>query len=369
MTVEIKHEQTTFLTKVDDLQGALKVPDKLEELLKRVEAQADAMLKAAPDVDTDAGRKARRSIGRKVASSKGAIDDARKKAGEDLRTQLADINTVGNAAVARLQALQDRIIEPVEEWDRKEEERLDALRVRLAELTPAPVAGAHSDVIKAEIERIKAIKIDGTWEDFQATAAEARKNALKALKAELDIAQQREEDQAEIRRLKEAIAARDAAEAERVAAERKKAEEAEAARREEERKAEEAKRLEEAAARAAEEAREAAEREAQEKIDAANRAAEEAAEREREAKEAREAAEKAAEEAAAKAIEDERKRVAEERRQEREAEAKRRADAARRSRIKEEIAAVVLRIGNISGPEGVAEAILNDEVPHVRAVL
>lgn len=327
-----------------DLATYFAKPDALADLLSRIETEVRSH---APDLTTAKGRDAIKSLAAKVARSKTALDAAGKTLNEDHRAAINAVDAERRKVRDRLDALKLEARAPLTEWEEAEEARKARLTERLAALD-AGRADAHCprQQIADVLDEIKNTEIGEDWGEFREEARIARDRAVRDLTANLEIARQREAEQAELEQLR-----REKAEREEADRKRREAEEAEARR---------------IAAEKSEADRQ--ERIEREKAEAAHRAAREAEDRAaREAKEAeerhqRELAEaKAREERAAQA---ERDRIEAERRAEEEARAKREANKRHRAKIRGEIVEALSAMRGKATPEAIADALMAGEIPH-----
>lgn len=257
-------------------------------------------------------RSDRHAIGKTIAS----LDRVHKEVKSPLKAQVdlldGERKRIKDGLLEVQEGIKSQIAEHEARIEAKEQEllgRVEAIKA-LAEFEINP----NSTQVQANIDLVNAINIDDTFEHYEAEATFAKLKALESLEALLADVTKREEEQAELERLRQEQAEREQKEREeRIAAEaRAKAEaEAKAAKEAQERAEQEA---EEAKKRAVQEAKDAAERERQAKLkaeqdaieaaerakkeaeDAARRAKEEAEQAQRE-KEAREQAEREAREA------------------------------------------------------------------------
>jgi hypothetical protein len=203
--------------------------------------------------------------------------------------------------VTECDAIRDETRRPLTEWEQAEESRKNALQQRLNDLRAlGDVMSADGNYlpsvdIQARISEAKSVSLDDSWEEVAAEAGVAKDATIQKLEAAFIVAKQREDQAAELERLRleaeekarverEEKLKREAAEAARLEAEKKlrqnakpprelelkmQAEQAERARVEAEQRAEREKK----------EAAERAEREKQAAIDAEKRRAQEEADR------------------------------------------------------------------------------------------
>lgn len=285
--------------------------EQLDPLIEKIEKEARSLV---ADVSTKKGRDAIASMAHKVARSKTYIDNAGKDLVTELKALPKQIDESRRIVRERLDALKDEVRRPLTEWEQAEESRKNALQQRLNDLRAlGDVIGADGNYlpsvdIQARISEAKSVSLDDSWEEVAAEAGVAKDATIQKLEAAFIVAKQREDQAAELERLRveaeekarverEEKLKREAAEAARLEAEQKaRAEREAAARRELELKmqAEQAERArveaEQRAEREKKEAAERAEREKQAAIDAEKRRAQEEADRIRREAEARESA-------------------------------------------------------------------------------
>lgn len=287
--------------------------------------------------ETPKGNKEARSHVFSLRKTKGALEKVRKEAkAESLRIGRA-VDSEAAAIEARIEAMITVHQIKLDEIETREKERTAALQSRYEEISKNLGAFTATDDIRTEIARVEAIEVGADWQEMMAMATTTKAAVLEKLAGSLQDAIKRDEEAAELARLRaeaevRAQAERDAAiakaaaeKAQREAEEKAAAEAAKAAKALADAQAE-AKRKEEAAALAVKQAQEAAQR------------AEEAAKRRE--MEAKLAAEEAERRRVAEAAEAERRRVeaaqkAEQDRKDAEAAAERRIqEAAERERAK-----------------------------------
>ncbi|MEO1092224.1 MAG: hypothetical protein AAFX81_16485 [Pseudomonadota bacterium] len=318
-----------------------------DPLLEEIEAAVRAH---KPDVTTKAGRDEIASLAYKVARWKTSLDDAGKALNAERRRQNEAVDKHRQRIRDHLDELKKEALRPLDAWKKEEQERVNALKASLQALEFSPdLRDAPSGEIAAEIDRIKTIVVDDTWQEFKVEAEIQQARALHSLAELLVKAQKDEADRLELERLRAAEAERQRQEAE-----------AQAAREDAERREREAK---EAAARAEKEADEArirAEREAKESAERAERERQEAEERER-------AAAERARLAAIEAADAERRRIREEEAAKAAEEARRAADQEHRGEVNREVrSAVAAKAGvSVEQAQRVVIAIVNGEIPHV----
>lgn len=378
-------DQTPLIIEPKTALQVLTDPAEFDAFYARVKAETDKLI---PDVSTAKGRDEIRATAMKVVKSKTAIDKAGLALTAEWRANTDKVNTSRSSIKERLDALRDEVRKPLTEWEAAEEARETAVKATLAELQSAAVVRIEDTVatVHARLEQVIAVEIDDErFQEYAAAARSHQETTTATLQAAVARLTKEASDRAELARLQAAEAERLARqESERLAAEAKALEEAEAEARadaEAERRRGEDERA--AQAKADEEARTARDREEREAA-TAKAAADAQAETERKAAEAL-AAQEAAHRAEVARLENEAQaRIDEAARleREREAEAKRIADAAeverlaneRRSRDREhrgqimgEAKAALIEIGGIKeeAAKKIVLAIVAGEIPHV----
>ena len=278
-------------------------PGAAQNIVSEIEAKAKAEA-AQYDASRPSGRAALVSLAHKVARSKTALDETGKRLTEEWRVRTNAVNEERRMIRERLDALKESIREPVTEYEQQEKNRIQAHEDALAEITALGDLshGFDRQDIEHRIAAIEALPYRD-WQEFLARANGEVARVSEILRSSLAAAIKRDEEQAELARLRAEAEARERKERE----ERIAAEAAERARKEAEAKAE-AERLaveqkaraeRDAAARAAEESRlkieraiAAAEAAEKAKAEAEEKAEREAAEAARQARMAREEAER-----------------------------------------------------------------------------
>lgn len=305
--LEIKPEQAPTLY----------VPNGLDSYLEEIRKQVNEV----PDLTTAKGRARVASLAAQVSRSKTAIE----KPGRDYLKRLKELPKEVEAELRRFvtecDAIRDETRRPLTEWEQAEDERKQALQQRLITLRAlADViddAGNYlpSSDIQARLSEAKAVTLDDTWQEIATEAGVAKDATVRKLEAAVIVAKQREDQAAELERLRKEAEEK----ARRDHEEKLKQEAAEAARREAEQKAQVER--EEAARREAK-LKAKAEQAERDRIAAQEHA-------EREAKEAQERTAKLAQEAREQAEREKQAAIAEEQRKAKEAEGARLAEEKR----------------------------------------
>lgn len=362
-----------------DLRVVFGKEDGATAIIARV--RSDAIEKAKGlTVATKTGRDAIASVAYEVAKRKTALDNAGKALNDELRVSINAVDAERRQIRESLDALKDEVRAPLTKWEDEEAARVDALKARLDRVMRAQdmlPENPTAEQIGALLARVSDIAIDSTWAEFTIEAARAKDATCATLRQWHVAAVQRENDAAELARLRAEAEARaevdrlradaERAEAARVAAE--KADVARLAKIEADAAERATKAAQDAEARVRAEAdqqRVAAEQAARQAAkDAADREA--ALERQRVESEARHA--KALAEAKAdadRAAQAECDRIAALAKAEAEARAKRESDLAHRAKIKANIVDALSAMRGNATPDAIAESLMSGKIPHVK---
>lgn len=325
----------------------------VEDIISKLERDVRAM---PVDPTTEKGRKEIKSIAHKVARTKTGLDGMGKDVQAEAKAVVDRVNEDRRVIRVRLDALRDEVRAPVDEYEAREKERVEAHQsaIREIEYLASYDAEPNEELVRQRLDALAAFS-GRDWQEFAARGAQAYGDAERNLNAHAVAAKARREAKEDADR----IAA--------IEAEKRRV------RQEEERKARE----EEIARQAAETARieaerrakieqDRVERERQAAIEQARRAEQQKIEAAKLAEEQRKAAEKKAEEDKQAAIIAERKRVEDEKRREQQ-EAERRAnDRAHKAKVNGDALRALIALG-LSDDQGkaVITAIVQGKVPNV----
>lgn len=359
------HNSAGFVEMVrEDPMIVFRDPEIADGFLSEMETEVSQL---TPVVTSKKGRDAIAALAYSISRAKTAVDNAGKGLNEDHRKAILKVDTVRKKLREGLDALRDKVRQPLNEWEDAEKAREERINssLRLLNTLSRPPAGVTANEIAATIEELCELECsDALYGDRAEEIASVRDRVIETLTTTHATVKRAEDAQAELAQIKAEQAEKERIEAEARA--KADAEEAEAKRAQDERQRQEAER-QAVADKAAEEARaqERAEAEARE------RAAEEVREAER-----REAARIAAEAEAAQRAEVEKAQaeakaaadaLAAKEREEADARARaeaeaaetarRQADAAHRERVIANAVDAIIRQTSLS--DGEARAVIN----------
>ena len=314
----------------------------LQSIIDQITQQAHEQAKGL-DASTAANRKKLASIAYSVAQAKTGIDGEGKDLVSEAKAKIKVVDDNRKAVRDKLDTLRDTIRQPVTDYEQAEQERLAAIQAVLDQLDTLSSAN-DSDGLRLSAEQLHMRKHQAAalakndYGDMAADVAAKAESTLKYLDTAIAAAEEYEQQQAEIERMRTEQAARERADHEAKIA-------AEAAEK----------------ARAEAEAKAKAEREASERARIEAQLKAEQAERDKQAAIDRAEAEKQA------AVQAERLRIEAEAAQAEKAEAERAANVEHRRKVNRKILAAMLESGI---EEEAAKAFLlkaiQGKVPHLK---
>ena len=318
------------------------------------------------------GNKAARSHIYKLRETKAAIEKAAKAEREDAIAHQKRVIAKEKELVAVVVEMIEVHDAPLREYEAKEEARRAAIQERIAMMRPTSevLATASALALRTMLADLETLDTTTGFDELSHDAFAARVVSIDLLRPAIAAAEKREQDAADLERLRAEAEARriadEAAEVERLRVAMEEAAKVEAARLAEEKRAADEKAKAEEAERIAEALRKQAE-----KAEADRLAIIAQAERDRDM--AAQAAQKALQEAEARqeaALAAERKRVADEQAAKEAEEARKMADLEHRRTVHKAIVAAMIKVGVVSEDEAkaIVVGICGDLIPHLKIV-
>lgn len=223
------------------MSNDLMIPEVTKPQEVFVEGGADVFIKAIDtiidswdfDLSTAKGIKEVKSNVYSLRRSKSYFDGVGKDYVSQIKNQAKVVDDVRKKFRDAIDERIEKIMKPVNEIEEAERKRIEALEDRVSEFERLSFSehspeGITSDELKANLDKVKAIKPDESFEEYQPRAAEVKLKAIERLEGLVAIAEKNEAQQAELERLREEkrqaeIKAREEAirEEERLEAERK----------------------------------------------------------------------------------------------------------------------------------------------------
>ena len=197
---------------IDDISAenapTIYVAGGLGRFLEAVTAEVTAEV---PDLSTRKGRERIASLAAKVSKSKSAVE----KPGRDYLKRLKEMPKMVEAElrefVNAMDALRDSTRQPLTDWEKAEDARVDKHNdaIEHIRLLSIDLDGITAEDLTDRVEKLEAIALGDSWEEFEAEAARAKDKALGVLRAALTARQQYEAEQLELVRLRQEKEARD----------------------------------------------------------------------------------------------------------------------------------------------------------------
>lgn len=327
----IVHQKKELEELYSQENGLQPVIDRIKEVAKDFEY----------DLTTTKGRNLVKSQARAVSSSKKYLTDLGMQLTAEWREKTAKVNATKKEIIKQLDELRDEIRKPLTDLENAEKEALLKLQTKLQEIEEVPFKysiDTELGDLQARLAELEQVEIEeGNWGDLEFKAFKAKELSVKHLRSCIESRIKRDEEQAELQKLREQNAKleqerKEREERERLEREEKERKEREAKEAEERKKAEE-----ERVAKAKKEAEEKAEREKQEAIEKEKREREEAEKRAKEAQERAERLEREQKEREEREAREKKEREEAEAKAKAEAEAKQKAYEEKQEQIKKEV--------------------------------
>ncbi|MGX0957432.1 chemotaxis protein histidine kinase CheA [Pseudomonas viridiflava] len=171
---------------IDDISAdnapAIYVTGGLNQFLQAVTAEVTAEV---PDLTTRKGRERIASLAAKVSKSKAAVE----KPGRDYLKRLKEmpkvVETELREFVTKMDALRDATRQPLTDWEKAEDARVDAhnegiQRLKDMAVFEATPTAAHVAKVIADLEMVA---LDDSWQEFLPEAAQVKDRSLATLRA------------------------------------------------------------------------------------------------------------------------------------------------------------------------------------------
>lgn len=172
----------------------------IEEIISKIEIESRSI---TFDIETKEGQATCRSLAAKIASAKSTLDKAGKARKDEYTVTTKLIDADRNVVKDRLQKLQDEIRQPLTELEQRENERKVNHEINLSLMVDtSELVGANSSAISERLTALQDRVIDDDWQEYKSQALEAKDFVLKALRSQLAETKQREDEQAELARLR-----------------------------------------------------------------------------------------------------------------------------------------------------------------------
>ena len=179
----------------------------LDPILKGVRTLIDEF---QPDVTTKKGRDAIASIAHSVAKSKTYLDGIGKELVDKLKEQPKLVDAERKRIRDTLDAWKDEVRKPLTDWENAEKLRVDNIKQRIQNIIDfASCDGISAAGIFVQLQNLEAVKVDESFQEFEAEAHRAKEQSTAILKQKHDQQSAYEKQQAELEDLRRQQAERE----------------------------------------------------------------------------------------------------------------------------------------------------------------
>lgn len=194
-------------------------PGGVDDVLAKLKAEVRAI---PTDISTANGRSAVASLAYKVSRSKTALDALGKNLTADMKAQTSKIDAERRKICDELDALRDEVRKPLDDFEAAEAARIEGFEAAIEEILKTAIflfGEPGSNEISSRLNYL-AMLPSRDWQEFSQRAMDAMGTAKRSLESLLAIAVWREEERAELERLRAEKAEADRLESIRLQAER-----------------------------------------------------------------------------------------------------------------------------------------------------
>lgn len=159
------------------------------------------------DVSTPTGRKHIASLAHSVARSKTYVDGIGKEMVAEIKIKAKVIDAERKRFRDTCDAIKAEVRAPLDEFEEAERQRVANLEKRVAEFaslsfeTALPGSELDSETLKTNLNYVRQIEADESFEELQHEAVEAKSKAIERLETLIVEAEKREAEKAELERL------------------------------------------------------------------------------------------------------------------------------------------------------------------------
>jgi len=201
---EVTEKESAELVELPAKESALTVYGTAGGLDPLIEQIRDKVLGTVYDMTTAKGRAECASDAFKVAKSKVAIERLGKALSAEYKEIPKKIDAERKRAFDALETLQKQVRQPLTDWERAEEARVEKHKnaITYLRLSAEENHNLSSEELRQRIKLIEDRRVDESWEEFEAEAHRVKSGALEALQAQLVAREKYEADQAELAELR-----------------------------------------------------------------------------------------------------------------------------------------------------------------------
>ena len=192
----------------NEITVAFNNPQGIQQIIDNIKSQVDEQFNSVVwDFTKEKDRKAVASMAYKVGRSKTAIDAEGKKLKEQYTVFTKAIDADRKSAREQLEAEQERIRKPLDDWEDAEKERVakhwNAIKEITDLLLPENIL-VDSDVIASNIRWLEKVPMGTMFEEFEDRIKLAKLETLETLRIAFDNKLKLEAEQAELEALRQA---------------------------------------------------------------------------------------------------------------------------------------------------------------------
>lgn len=192
---------------------------KFSEFYEKLKAEVE---KHKPDVSTEKGRTAVRSLAFKVTRAKTSLNDARLGLTKAWRDQIDVVNEAGKKMTTELAALAEETRRPLTEWEEVEKARVARCQAVIQQFRTDAIISEEdtAETVRQRGKTVFEVEIGDEFGDLKEEAEGAKEAAIATLGRAMNRLIKEEEDRAELARLRAENEAREAVERKREYAQR-----------------------------------------------------------------------------------------------------------------------------------------------------
>ena len=163
------------------------------------------------DYQDTKGNKEARSYIYKLRQTRTAVDKVREAEKAESLKHGRMVDAEAKAIMEEITTMIDIHQKPLDDIERKEKERTDALVAKIQWLSGAGVvlATASTEELEAKLAEVNAFIVDASYQEFMAQATDAKNITIQALSAALESARTRAKEKIELERLRKETADRE----------------------------------------------------------------------------------------------------------------------------------------------------------------
>lgn len=201
---DIKDENQLLIPEINIVTAAYESDEKLIAIIETIEKEC---LSEVMTVETKAGRDRIKSQAYKISRSKTAMDEVGKGLTDEANKLIKMVNARRNIVKDRMDALRDKVRQPLTDWEAIDDKRKKDIQDRINECFGLRTLPESSVELRAIQDTTIGIELDETWQEFVEEATKAKDAFLRLLAGKIQDAVRIEEREAALERERLAQAA------------------------------------------------------------------------------------------------------------------------------------------------------------------